>query len=341
MVAEQTSTPEQQLDRVESGLREAAKAVFVRAHKLYKNIAARAAHLESKPLKVGSISDTPILVAPSAWLLAGLFLYSFGPLGVLIGVVSLLLHEFAHVFEARKHDIPTTHVIFHVAGAAANMEMNENNHFLLQPDAQWRVHIAGPLASILLAAVGYTMGTVFLLCGWDASIPVMIGGINLFVGGFNLLPFLPLDGGRILQGVLHKYVFITAPQRLNFAQSLVVIPSNWAWGLLFFHPFLTFFFLYLSRFRKEELQNTIGFLDWQIRLEKKQIEHDIAVLQLYAQGKWWKPLGLDEPPNSAEALKKAYKRATLANHPDRGGSADAMRNVREAYEIGLLRLGVT
>jgi hypothetical protein len=45
-----------------------------------------------------------------------------------------------------------------------------------------------------------------------------------------------------------------------------------------------------------------------------------------------KVLGLDRMPSSRDELRRAYRRAAKATHPDAGGSADAFRVVTEAFE---------
>jgi stage IV sporulation protein FB len=58
------------------------------------------------------------------------------------------------------------------------------------------VAIAGPIQNVILAAIGYGLA----LAGWvDASWTEAFIRANLLIGLFNLLPVLPLDGGRMLQ----------------------------------------------------------------------------------------------------------------------------------------------
>jgi hypothetical protein len=54
---------------------------------------------------------------------------------------------------------------------------------------------------------------------------------------------------------------------------------------------------------------------------------------------WWRTLGLDCEPIDVEHLTAAYRDAAKRAHPDVGGSADAFKRVREAFEQGLAALG--
>lgn len=312
--------------------------VFLKAVRAYQYLLKKALRAERRRLKVGKIYKIPILVAPSSIILVAIFLYYFGPVGIVAGVLSLLVHEFAHVLEAKKYNVPTSSVLISAAGAAANMEMNEENHFLIQPEAEWKIAIVGPLMSCLLAAVGYTTAAAVIFFGWDASIPALFGTVNLSLALFNLVPILPLDGGRVFRGVIHQHVYKSPRDRLRFAKRSLEISSSWWWGVLIVSPWVFIILSFIEKARKQEIQNTIKFLKWQIRKEQVKTRDDLELLRLYAEFGWWKTLGLSERPDSIAVLKRAYRKATLAHHPDRGGSAESMRRIRRAYEVGMSKL---
>jgi len=123
--------------------------------------------------------------------------------GVLTAVAyigSLLVHELAHSLVARRNGIKVEDITLWLLGGVSRLEGE-----FPDPGAELRVAGAGPLASLLL-------GGLFLLLAWlvmTASVRGLVvaalawlGGINLLLAVFNVIPAAPLDGGRLLRAVL-------------------------------------------------------------------------------------------------------------------------------------------
>lgn len=124
-----------------------------------------------------------------------------------IAFFSVFLHEFGHVGAARTLGIGTQHVTMTAIGGVAALQRSPT--FALHE--LW-VTIAGPAVNALLAVFGFVI-TLFLEpnlanagevgTATDVrSFMVQFTGINLVLLGFNLLPILPMDGGRILRALL-------------------------------------------------------------------------------------------------------------------------------------------
>jgi Zn-dependent protease len=105
---------------------------------------------------------------------------------------SVLAHELGHSLVARRYGIETKVIMLHPLGGAAVL-----NDRPPSPRAEMWIAFAGPLVSLALAGVGF-LG--FLATGLEFF--EHLAWPNLLIGGFNLLPAFPLDGGRMLRAGL-------------------------------------------------------------------------------------------------------------------------------------------
>ncbi len=99
------------------------------------------------------------------------------------------MHEAAHWFMAALLGVKLKFVLFF----GLSLEAHYNCHGLKESV----VALAGPLANLLLASF-------FTFCLPSSS--AFVYEANLLVALVNLLPILPLDGGRILRGIFSKYI---------------------------------------------------------------------------------------------------------------------------------------
>lgn len=116
----------------------------------------------------------------------------------------VLLHEYGHALTARRYGIRTHNItLFPIGGIAALEKMPDD------PRQEIHVAIAGPAVNFALAFIIF----VYLdVSGFDpgaeelsfAGTPFLyrLMWVNLFIGGFNLLPAFPMDGGRVLRAAL-------------------------------------------------------------------------------------------------------------------------------------------
>ena len=121
--------------------------------------------------------------------------------GFLTGVVfvavafgSVLLHELGHAVVARHLGVRVAGIELHFFGGAAKM--------VGQPRSagdEIAIAAAGPAVSFALGGLGILAAT---LSGWQAF--EVVGWLNLIIATFNLVPALPMDGGRILRALLTR-----------------------------------------------------------------------------------------------------------------------------------------
>ncbi len=138
-----------------------------------------------------------------AALIAAVWSREFGVVIAAVGVVaffaSILVHELAHTVVARRFGVSTTAIELWALGGMARLD-----HDPRTAKAEGWIAAAGPLASLALGAFGiggayatYSLGAPNAVYGVLAT----VGGLNILLGLFNLLPGAPLDGGRIVRAV--------------------------------------------------------------------------------------------------------------------------------------------
>jgi Zn-dependent protease len=113
---------------------------------------------------------------------------------------SIVVHELSHSLVARQFGIPIKGITLFLFGGVAEMKKEPPS-----PKAEFMMAIAGPLSSILLAAVFYMIAQITQNAGWSEAIYGVIkylAWLNGILAVFNLVPAFPLDGGRILRAVL-------------------------------------------------------------------------------------------------------------------------------------------
>jgi Zn-dependent protease len=125
-----------------------------------------------------------------------------GVLGLLLALLlfaSVLLHELGHSLAARTQGITVNSITLFLFGGVAAIERESKT-----PLGAFWVAIAGPLVSFALFIIFWTMGNLgqqWLIVRYFGQ---NLGQINLFLGLFNLIPGLPLDGGQILKALVWK-----------------------------------------------------------------------------------------------------------------------------------------
>jgi len=121
-------------------------------------------------------------------------IYAYLGLGLEIMVIfaSVLLHELSHTITAAILGVKVAEIELLPFGGQARID----DFTGLDPDREIYIALAGPIFSLSISALLY-----FLPATFPFKTAQLIQ-INLFLGVFNLLPALPLDGGRILRAYL-------------------------------------------------------------------------------------------------------------------------------------------
>jgi Zn-dependent protease len=165
-------------------------------------------------IRIGQIAGVDVLVR-SSWLLVAVFLSvvvaprvegtqpGLGPWKYVAGLafavllyLTVLLHEASHAVMAQHYGLPVRSITLHFLGGVTEIDGEPDT-----PRREFGVSVVGPLTSIgvglvfLALHLVVTQGLVGLAVG-------ALAGANLLVGGMNLVPGLPLDGGRVLRAAV-------------------------------------------------------------------------------------------------------------------------------------------
>ncbi|NLU66216.1 site-2 protease family protein [Streptomyces sp. HNM0574] len=166
---------------------------------------------------MGRPFGVPVYVAPSWFLVAALITWVFGGqldrvlphlgftrylIALFFAVAfyaSVLIHELAHTVAALRFRLPVRRIQLQFFGGVSEIEKESET-----PGREFVLAFVGPLLSLVLAGIFYA--------GMQAVEPGTVPGVllaglmvsNLIVAVFNLLPGLPLDGGRMLRALVWK-----------------------------------------------------------------------------------------------------------------------------------------
>jgi Zn-dependent protease/CBS domain-containing protein len=140
---------------------------------------------------------------------SGSLLGALTPTAVIVALfICVLLHEFGHSLVAQRLGIEIHSITLLPIGGVSNLESLPE-----KPSDEIKITLAGPLVNVVLAPIFFGVG---LLLGAEPRMPTdlfsgigsvgqfffYLGYLNVVLALFNLIPAFPLDGGRVLRGVL-------------------------------------------------------------------------------------------------------------------------------------------
>lgn len=148
---------------------------------------------------------------------------------------SVLVHEIGHALAARRYGVEVREITLWFLGGMARFDELPTGR-----GAEAVVAIVGPITSFALALL---FGLAFGAAGADASPALLfvlsyLAVTNAFLAMFNLLPALPLDGGRVLRSLLALQLGQTRATRIAVGISRGIALLMGVWGFLTFQIFL-------------------------------------------------------------------------------------------------------
>jgi Zn-dependent protease len=125
--------------------------------------------------------------------------YLLGVAFVVLLYLSVLVHELSHSIVAIKFGLPVRRILLYPLGGFSEIEQEPPT-----PGQEFLVSAAGPAISLAIAGIGAGVNALFPSHGIAKVLIEFVVLANVLVGVFNLLPGLPLDGGRVLRAGLWK-----------------------------------------------------------------------------------------------------------------------------------------
>ena len=163
---------------------------------------------------MGSIAGIDVLVTSSWFVIAALIAFAYAPrieqvepglgawkyvAGLVFAVIlylSVLLHEASHAVVAQRLGYGVTSITLHFLGG-----MTEIDGASRKPRHEFWIAVVGPLTSIAVGLVALGASWVMPPGLVHAAIQGLAGA-NIIIGILNLVPGLPLDGGRVLKALV-------------------------------------------------------------------------------------------------------------------------------------------
>lgn len=148
-------------------------------------------------------------------------------------LASVLIHELAHAIAARRYGYPVQGITLWAFGGFTSYRPGRSS-----PGREAVIAFAGPAATLLIAAVGWALLRIIPTdLGMTAQFVAAVVWANAFVGLFNLLPGLPLDGGALVSSLVWKLTgsrargqAVAAYVGMGLAALLVALPFLTAWA---------------------------------------------------------------------------------------------------------------
>lgn len=124
---------------------------------------------------------------------------AFGIATTAVFFASIFAHEFAHAMAARLEKLDVVEIVLHPFGGLTRFR-----HEPETPRAEFRIAVAGPAASFLLAVFFAALMAAANAAALDilAILFFLLALSNFLLAVFNLFPGYPLDGGRVLRAYL-------------------------------------------------------------------------------------------------------------------------------------------
>ena len=159
----------------------------------------------------GRILGAPVIVQPSTLIMLVVLAYIFASsagqtttrtlsIGLLLAaslIASVLLHEVAHAIAARAFGRKVNEIVLTLWGGHTSFDATG-----LTPVVNGVTAVAGPAMNLVIAGVANVVVQVANVGGLAGSVIAYVAWANVLLAIFNVLPGIPMDGGRVLESIV-------------------------------------------------------------------------------------------------------------------------------------------
>jgi Zn-dependent protease len=181
-------------------------------------------------------------IAFSAWSVTGSLAVAFGRIVILGALFTcVVMHEYGHALMARRFGIGTREITLLPIGGVAQLESIPED-----PHQELAIALAGPAVNVVLAGI---IGLLMALAGnldlivadglFGGSLLATLFRVNVIMAVFNMVPALPMDGGRVLRALLAIRLPALRATQIATQVAKALAASMMVAGLLTGHMLLT------------------------------------------------------------------------------------------------------
>ncbi|NLM04646.1 MAG: hypothetical protein GX214_06470 [Clostridiales bacterium] len=209
-------------------------------------------------MKLSKLFNTNIKISP---MFIPIFIISFHYnrfYELLIILTIIFIHEISHSIVSIYYNMKIVEIEFFPFGAIAKTE----SFFELNPTKEIIISIAGPISNIIMLFMSILIKKIMSI---NSDLMIFFIQANLGIGLFNMLPILPLDGGRILRAYLNIKTDIKKSTHITVRISKIIIL------LMFFYSI----FMNIKYNNRFFLSGVTIFLYFKVRQEKYMMDYTL------------------------------------------------------------------
>lgn len=167
---------------------------------------------------IGQLAGVNIKLSPLFFMLLILAALSKQLLMIYILFALVLAHEIGHVIMAKKLNLHVYELELFPLGGRARISSGDE----IDPEKEIKLALAGPIVNIMLLSIAMFINSLVSI-SWHQVATIFIQG-NIALIFFNLIPILPLDGGRIYRALLvRNHGFVKATRFILLVSFILIV----------------------------------------------------------------------------------------------------------------------